>query len=170
VHKDVIKIKSVRTGPYVVGKPRNSFSSVWVHKQFAVALMLMLCLLIGMFSFTCNVTVGLLVLFTAGENNDREAQVYSELDQLRNDDAESLEQSLVRRGEMTPFGSVMTSSIEVNVCVMLVSGDDKNIGVKTAAAATTVVDGGNGEFLLCSHIFVEDNAFRVDVNMCVKSA
>jgi len=72
---------------------------------------------------------GLLLLFTAGENNDREVQVCNELDQLRNDNAESLEQSLVRRGEMTPFGSVMTGSIKVNMCIMLVSGDDNNTGV-----------------------------------------
>jgi len=32
---------------------------MWVHKQFAVALMLMLCLFIGMFSLTCDITVGL---------------------------------------------------------------------------------------------------------------
>ena len=55
----MIKIKSVQTGPYVLDKPRNSFSSMWVHKQFAVALMLMLCLFVGMFSLTCDITVGL---------------------------------------------------------------------------------------------------------------
>lgn len=49
-------------------------------------------------------------LFAAGESDS----ACNELQQLRDDGADSLEQSLVRRGEMTPFGTMMNNSAEVN--------------------------------------------------------
>jgi len=57
----------------------------------------------------------LLFLFAAGENDDKKASVCNELEQLRESSDESHEQSLVRRGEMTPFGTVLNNITEVNI-------------------------------------------------------
>jgi len=46
------------------------------------------------------------------------AVVCSELEQPRGDSAESSELSLVRRGEMTPFGTVVNNAVEVNICML----------------------------------------------------
>jgi len=46
---------------------------------------------------------------------DNVALAYNELDQLNDKGAESLEQSLVRRGEMTPFGTVLNTTVEVKI-------------------------------------------------------
>ena len=61
----------------------------------------------------------LLFLFTASGTGDKLASVCSELEQLRESADESLEQSLVRRGEMTPFGTVLNNASEVNIWLLL---------------------------------------------------
>jgi len=91
----------------------------------------------------------LLLLFIAVDSNAGEASVPSELDQLRNSGAESLEQSLVRRGEMTPFGSVVNSSIEVNISVLLVFDDDNNIEVDAAAVAAADAAANDDDDQVC---------------------
>lgn len=57
----------------------------------------------------------LLLVYTAGGMGDNVALAYNELDQLNDKGAESLEQSLVRRGEMTPFGTVLNTTVEVKI-------------------------------------------------------
>jgi len=53
------------------------------------------------------------LLLTAGD--DKLASVCNELEHLPESTNESLEQSLVRRGEMTPFGTVLSNTTEVNI-------------------------------------------------------
>ena len=62
----------------------------------------------------CSVQL-LLLLCIAGSSSDKVALVCNELEQLRDNTEESLEQSLVRRGEMTPFGTVVNTAAEVNM-------------------------------------------------------
>jgi len=57
----------------------------------------------------------LVLVYAAVGVSDKVPVAHSELDQLRDNAAESLEQSLVRRGEMTPFGTVLNTSAEVNI-------------------------------------------------------
>jgi len=57
----------------------------------------------------------LLLLCTAGSVSDKLELVCNELDQLRDNGAESVEQSLVCHGEMTPFGTMANTSAEVNM-------------------------------------------------------
>jgi len=58
----------------------------------------------------------MLLLCIVGSSSDKVALVCNELEQLRDNTEESLEQSLVRRGEMTPFGTVVNTAAEVNMC------------------------------------------------------
>ena len=112
-----------------------------------------------------DVTVDLLLLllFIAGGYSDKEAVVYNELDQLRNDSAESLEQSLVRRGEMTPFGTVVNNSIEVHyVCSCNDSYDTSDNDDDDDDDYDN--DNDSERYLLCSCIFMVDNAHRHYVN------
>ena len=55
-------------------------------------------------------------MFAAGGRDDKSSSssVRNELEQLRDGTDESLEQSLVRRGEMTPFGTVLNNTSEVS--------------------------------------------------------
>jgi len=55
-------------------------------------------------------------VFAAGGRDDKSSSssVRNELEQLRDGTDESLEQSLVRHGEMTPFGTVLNNTSEVN--------------------------------------------------------
>jgi len=57
----------------------------------------------------------LLLLCVAGSSTDKAVLACNELEQLTDNTEESLEQSLVRRGEMTPFGTVVNTAVEVNM-------------------------------------------------------
>jgi len=61
----------------------------------------------------------LLLLLTAGGSDDNLASVCHELDQLRESTDKSLDQSLVRRGEMTPFGTLMNNITEVRLLILV---------------------------------------------------